>query len=812
MEQTLTQFENSITNTNVVRPQEKYPEDVKHVVKDGDTVTFTTQNGVMLRVQVVTDYILRFRYATEGFFEEDFSYAIANDFEGGYNKFELHEEDGCWQIRTAALRCCIKKKNLKAIFTDAETLKEINRDEKGFHWEPHPIYGGNIVMMSKTVQNGEHYFGLGDKPMQLNLRGKRVQNWATDEYGYSKDKDPLYKTIPFYVGIHNGTSYGIFMDNTFKSFFDFASERNSATSFWAHGGEMNYYFIYGKNSLDVVERYTNMTGKPELPPMWALGYHQCKWSYYPESVVRDLAAEFRRREIPCDALYLDIDYMDGFRCFTWDKEKFPNPPSLVADLSKDGFKTVVIIDPGIKIDANYSVFKEAFDKGYFCQRADGDYMKGKVWPGECYFPDFTRAEVREWWAGLFKGLISEDGVRGVWNDMNEPAVMEVESKTFPPDVRHDFDGHPCSHRKAHNVYGMQMARATFHGVKRFAKPHRPFIITRSLYSGTQRYSSTWTGDNLATWDHLWVANMQMQRMAISGYSFVGSDIGGFTEHPTSELFVRWIQLATFHPLMRTHSSGQHGNQEPWSFSDDATAIVKSFIELRYKLLPYLYTTFWQYAKNGTPMIRPMAFADDQDIHMIHRSNEFFAGDHMLVCPVTEPGHSQRYIYLPKGKWYQYFTQEKFDGAREISVEATLDSMPLFVRAGAVIPHYPVMQYVGEKKLDKMTLWAYYSTEKTRSTLYEDAGDGYEYQKGLHCEKTFTLSARENEITIRQHISGKFEPDYDKYDFQLVGLPFEPVNVLLDDVEVNTTICKMSDSHWEILVPKNFEVLNVSGNS
>jgi alpha-glucosidase len=810
MENTLTNFENILHQGNATRPLEKFPDEIISVNKDRDTVLFTCKGNVMLRVQVITDYILRFRYATDGYFQEDFSYAIDKAFEGGYTKFELHEEEGCWQIRTATLKCCIKKKNLKAIFTDAETGREINRDEKGFHWEPHPLYGGNIVIMSKTVQHGEHYFGLGDKPMQLNLRGRRVQNWATDEYGYIKDKDPLYKTIPFYVGIHNGLSYGVFMDNTFKSFFDFASERNSATSFWAHGGEMNYYFIYGKNPLEVVERYTNLTGKPELPPLWAMGYHQCKWSYYPESVVRDLAAEFRKRQIPCDALYLDIDYMDGFRCFTWDKNKFPEPHVMVKDLAADGFKTVVIIDPGIKIDWNYSVFKEAYDKGYFCKRADGDYMKGKVWPGECYFPDFTKAEVREWWATLFKGLIAEDGVRGVWNDMNEPAVMEVESKTFPPDVRHDFDGHPCSHRKAHNVYGAQMARATFHGVKRFAKPNRPFIITRSLYSGTQRYSSTWTGDNIATWEHLWVANMQMQRMAISGYSFVGSDIGGFTEHPTSELYVRWIQLATFHPLMRTHSSGQHGNQEPWSFSEEATEIVKAFIELRYKLLPYLYTTFWQYASSGTPMLRPLAFLDGNDPNLIHRTNEFLCGDHILVCPVTDPGTQQRYIYLPQGRWYNYFTNQLLDGGKEVHVDAPLETMPLFMRAGSVIPHYPIMQYVGEKKLEQLTLWAYYSKDKTRSTVYEDACDGYDYQKGNYCEKTFTLSAKDNEITIRQHINGKYEPDYDKYDLQLVGLPFEPVSVLLDDVPVNTNICKISDTHFEILVPRNFEVLKIVG--
>ncbi|MEY2923472.1 MAG: hypothetical protein RLZZ337_12 [Bacteroidota bacterium] len=794
---------------NVRRPQEYAPNELETVTKEGENVFFKSKNGVILKVHVVTDFIVRFRFATTGFFLPDFSYALDKNFEGSYQKFELKEEENCWTIRTAALKICIKKKNLKTVITDAVTGIEINRDEKGFHWEEHATYGGNIVMMSKTVQNGEHYFGLGDKATQMNLRGKRLQLWGTDEYGFAKEKDPLYKNIPFYTGVHSKMAYGIFFDNTFKSYFDFASERKSASSFWAHGGEMNYYFIYGPKPMDVVERYSNLTGKPELPPLWALGFHQCKWSYYPEKVVRDVCNEFRERQIPCDAIYLDIDYMDGFRCFTWDNEKFPEPTKMVAELEEQGFKTVAIIDPGIKIDANYSVFKEGFEKGYFCKRADGDYMQGKVWPGECYFVDFTMPEAREWWAGLFKGLVAENGIRGIWNDMNEPAVFEVESKTFPPDVRHDYDGHPCSHRKAHNVYGMQMARATFHGVKRNSRPNRPFVITRSMYSGTQRYSATWSGDNVATWEHLWLANIQCQRMSISGHSFIGSDIGGFTEHPSSELFVRWIQLGVFHPMMRVHSSGDHGAQEPWSFSDDATRLAKKFIELRYKLIPYLYTTFWQNTTTGAPMIRPLAFVDCEDPSTLYRNDEFLYGDHIFVCPIVEPGATSRYLYLPKGNWYNYFSLEMVEGGNEINVKATLEEMPMFVRAGAVIPHYPVMQYTGQYKLEKLKLVVFHSTTKVRSELYEDAGDGYEYQKGVFNIKTFTQLGNGKEITVRQHNTGKFIPDYQTYEMHLVGLPFIPSKLLIDDEEREAEFkLDTENGSYSVDVPAGFEVVKI----
>jgi alpha-glucosidase len=788
---------------------EYFPDNVAGVERDGDRVFFTSSNGVILCVAVVTDHIIRFRYATEGYFQEDFSYALYKNFERHHNLLELKEEEECWSITTDVLKVCVKKRNLKTIISDRKTGLEINRDEKGFHWEDHPSYGGHIVQMSKVVQDGEHYFGLGDKAMPMNLRGRRVKLWGTDEYGYSAGTDPLYKNIPFYTSIHGGVAYGIFFDNTFKSFFDFASERKTTTSFWAHGGEMNYYFIYGPRPLEVVERYAGLTGKPELPPLWALGFHQCKWSYYPEQVVRDICNGFRERRIPCDAIYLDIDYMDGFRCFTWDEKRFPDPSKMIADFEEQGFKTVVIIDPGIKIDPEYPVFREGFEKGYFCKRADGDYMKGKVWPGDCYFVDFTNPGARQWWAGLFKELIAVQGVRGVWNDMNEPAVFEVASKTFPDDVRHDYDGHPCSHRKAHNVYGMQMARATYHGLKDHGRPRRPFVITRSMYSGAQRYSAAWTGDNIATWEHLWLANIQCQRMSISGHSFIGSDIGGFTEHPSSELFIRWMQLGVFHPMMRVHSSGDHGEQEPWSFSEEATDIARKFIELRYKLLPYLYTAFWQNATAGTPMLRPVAFLDATDLNALHRNEEFLYGDHLLVSPVAKQGAISQYMYLPRGNWYDFFSNNKVEGGREIQVNAALDSMPLFARAGAVIPLYPVMQYVGEHRLEQLTLRIYHEESRVRSTLYEDAGDGYAYKKGMLNVKTFTHSGNGGSSILRQHITGKFETEYDNYRLEFAGLPFTPSRLWIDEVEVDAVFELSAEGCYCVDVPKDFEEVKIS---
>lgn len=799
-----------ILNTELEYKGDLFPSNIVSFKKDVDTLYFTSSNGVILQVTVMRDSVLRFRYITTLIVEEDFSYAITKYASRGYNKLEISEDDEKFLICTSKLICHIYKKDMRKLIFDAKDNTLLSEDELGFHWEESYQYGGEVVKMSKISQDGESYYGLGDKPVHLNLKGKRFENWVTDSYAYGKDTDPIYKTIPFYIGLHHKKSYGIFFDNTFRTYFDFAHERRNITSFWAQGGEMNYYFIYGPEMSAVVENYTDLTGKPhQLPPLWALGYHQCKWSYYPESKVKEITNTFRELKIPCDAIYLDIDYMDGFRCFTWNKDYFPDPKRMVKELADNGFKTIVIIDPGIKIDPKYPIFTDGLEKGYFCKRADGPYMKGKVWPGECYFPDFTNPEVREWWSELFKELVEEIGVQGVWNDMNEPAVMDVPGKSFPDDVRHDYDGNPCSHRKAHNVYGMQMARATYQGLKKFSYPKRPFVITRAAYAGTQRYTSTWTGDNVATWEHLWIANVQAQRLCMSGFSFAGSDIGGFAEQPNGELYARWIQLGVFHPFCRTHSSGDHGDQEPWAFDENITNIVRKFIEIRYQLLPYLYTTFWRYANEGVPMLKSMVLYDQEDTQTHYRTDEFIFGEKILVCPINEPNAKGRRMYIPQGKWYNFWNDKIFKGGKETWVDADIDSMPIFIKEGAVIPKYPIQQYVGEKVIDKVTLDVYFKEGKEQSELYEDAGDGYDYIKGRFSLRSFNLVGKKNELIVQQHKSGKYTTPYEVFKVNLHGLPFKILKIEVDNVERVLEDIK-SNGENTLEIPKDFTQLHIIG--
>jgi alpha-glucosidase len=801
------QIASMITNTQLEHKGDLQPANIIKYSKDVDTIDFFTSNNVILRITVIRDSLLRFRYTTKGYFNHDFSYGIDTNQSHGYNILELSETKTHYVITTSKVICRIAIKDARITLTDLEGFV-ILEDEKGFHWEECHEYGGNYVKMSKLAKESECYYGLGDKATELNLKGKRLENWVTDQYAFDRDKEPLYKAIPFYIGLHHGISYGVFFDNTFKSFFDFCHEKRNVTSFWADGGEMNYYFFYGPKMSEVIKNYTHLTGKPEMPPLWALGFHQCKWSYYPEARVKEVAAEFRKRQIPCDGIYLDIDYMEGYRCFTWNKEYFPDPKRMVSELTADGFKTIAIIDPGIKIDPENSVYQEALEKDYFCKRADGPYMKGKVWPGECNFPDYTKPEVRTWWAGLFKELISEIGIKGIWNDMNEPAVMEVPTKTFPLDVRHDYDGNPCSHRKAHNVYGTQMARATYEGVKKYSYPKRPFVITRAAYSGAQRYCSTWTGDNQATWEHLWIANMQMQRMAMSGFSFCGSDVGGFAYQPTPELFARWVQLGTFHPFCRVHSSGDHGDQEPWSFGEEVAQVVKKFVEIRYQLLPYIYTMFYKYVNDGDPMLKPLVYFDQSDTQTYYRAEEFIFGSQILVCPIHEPNAKGRRMYLPKGEWYNFWTNKLEIGQREFWIDVAFDEMPIFVKAGAIIPKYPIQQYVGEKEITEVTLDVYFKLGKEKSLFYDDAHDGYDYNKGRFSLSTFQLTGKDNELIIQCHKDGRFDATYQHYILNLIGLPFKIKAIEIDNETIDLKEIRLND--FKLKISKDFSEIHVIG--
>ncbi len=762
-------------------------------------------NTSTVEVLVLSDTIIRVRMAPKGYFLDDFSYATRSQpYPFTCERFEFAENDTHYAVVTAAVKCMVNKATFEFSFENHDGLV-VNSDRGSMHWEENTEYGGFHVYCSKQMQEAECIYGLSDKPTDMNLRGKRFAFWNSDTYAFEKGRDPLYRTIPFYIGLHHNVAYGLFFDNTFRSQFDFGKENAEVTSFWSNGGEMQYYYIHGPHMMDVVKRYARITGTHPMPPMWALGYHQCRWSYYPEAKLQELAQTFRQKRIPCDALYLDIDYMDGYRCFTWNQEYFPDPVRMIGELRQQGFRTVVIIDPGIKVDDDYPVYQEGCAHNYFCRRSDDYYMEGPVWPGRCRFPDFTSPAVRKWWGGLFRDLV-EAGVAGVWNDMNEPSVFG--SETFPNDVRHDYDGQGGSHRKAHNVYGMQMVRATYDGLKRLMRNRRPFTITRAGYAGMQRYGSTWTGDNVASWEHLHLASIMQQRLSLSGVSFSGSDIGGFTGHPDGELYTRWIQLGAFSPLMRTHSAGDTPAREPWTYGEPYESICRKFIELRYRLLPYLYSAFWEHHRYGFPIIRPLVMHEQANPMHLFRQDEFTFGDKILACPVLQPGAEKRVIYLPTGDWFNYWTDEPVAGGQEHIVSAPLDTMPIFIKSGSVIPEYPLMQYTGEFEIKELILNVYCAPVTANSFLYEDHGDTFAYEQDIYTEKKFHFVGDAQTYHLSQTSEGLYTPRYDTYKLRLRGLRTAPAAVWVNEQPAEGT-WDATNRLYELNVLKSFAHIRVT---
>jgi alpha-glucosidase len=474
-------------------------------------------------------------------------------------------------------------------------------------------------------------------------------------------------------------------------------------------------------------------------------------------------------------IYLDIDYMEGYRIFTWSQKNFPDPKKMVGDLARDGFKTVVIVDPGIKVDTTYHAYQTGLKEDLFLKYPDGRTYIGKVWPGACAFPDFTMTAARTWWGRSFD-VLTTVGVRGFWNDMNEPSVFDVPLKTIDLEVLHDDNGLRTSHTKNHNLYGMLMTRATYEGVRQLRSNERPFVLTRASYAGGQRYSAAWTGDNIASWEHLEIAVPMMLNLGISGQPFVGTDIGGFVGSPDGELYARWLQLGVFSPLMRTHTAWGTRDQEPWSYGARYTAINKAMIELRYKLLPYLYNVMVEASETGIPAMRPLAFEYPGDTHSRGNGSEFLFGDDLLIAPVLWPGAKKRDLRLPRGTWYDFWTGKRFQGSSNVTVDAPIDRIPVFARAGAIIPTQQIVQHSDQAPINPLT-FAIYPSDSSARVYYEDDGLTFDYQKGAYLRRVITQrkGASSCEIVIGE-AEGSYRPPARSCVLQILDFAASPTRV------------------------------------
>ncbi|KAF7126946.1 hypothetical protein RHSIM_Rhsim11G0034700 [Rhododendron simsii] len=546
--------------------------------------------------------------------------AVTSDMESGNMVFEPILEEGVFRFdcspdhRNAALPS-VSFVNSKDRDTPMMGTQQVPSYTPTFEC----VHGQQIVQLELPI--GTSFYGTGEVSGQLERTGKRVFTWNTDAWGYGPGTTSLYQSHPWVLAVlPSGEALGVLGDTTRRCEIDLRKE--STIKFIAPSPYPVITFGPYASPTDVLISLSHAVGTVFMPPKWSLGYHQCRWSYHSDARVREIAQTFRKKGIPCDVIWMDIDYMDGFRCFTFDQacysldnsERFPNPKSLVEDLHLTGFKAIWMLDPGIKLEQGYFVYDSGTERDVWIQTLDGKPFVGGVWPGPCVFPDFTQSNARSWWASLVKGFVS-NGVDGIWNDMNEPAVFKVVTKTMPESNVHRGDielGGCQNHSYYHNVYGMLMARSTYEGMKSADENKRPFVLTRAGFIGSQRYAATWTGDNLSTWEHLHMSISMVLQLGLSGQPLAGPDIGGFAGNATPKLFGRWMALGAMFPFSRGHSETDTIDHEPWSFGEECEEVCRLALKRRYRLLPHIYTLFYMAHTMGTPVATPTFFADPKD--------------------------------------------------------------------------------------------------------------------------------------------------------------------------------------------------------
>lgn len=711
-----------------------------------------------IRLQTYSKQIVRVTATRQQSFD-DFSYSVISPPSANAR---VVEQAGHIMLETGDLQVRIQRSPVRISFLD-KSGTVINEDEVGLGTS----WIGDQVTTYKKLQDGERFIGLGEKTGPLNRKGFAYQNWNTDAYAYHSGADPLYCSVPFYIGLHHGLCYGIFLDNTHKSHFNFGASNNRFASFSVDAGDLNYYFISGKNVGEVIRNYCHLTGTTPLPPKWSIGYQQCRYSYYPDKEVLNVARTFREKEIPADVIVFDIHYMEQYKIFTWDRSKFSNPKALMDQLKDMGFHVVVMCDPGIKVEKGYDTYDDGVKNDAFLKYADGEYYTGQVWPGWCHFPDFTKPSTRHWWREKFHGYV-DLGVDGFWNDMNEIATW---GNALPENIVFDFDGSPATTRKGRNVYGFQMARSTYEGTRELLKGKRPFNLTRSGFAGIQRYAAVWTGDNVSYDEHMMLGVRMINSMGLSGIAFAGYDAGGFVGDANTKLFARWLSIGALSPFFRAHTMINTRDSEPWSYGEEVEQISRNYIRFRYQLMPYLYSLFYEASQTGMPVQRSLAIdhADDDRVfdHQFH--HQYLFGPFILVAPI-ESGKELTKVFLPAGNWYYVFTGEKYAGDRVITIDCPIHRLPIFVKAGAILP----MEAANENtcvKSDTLRLHVYQGGDGNFE-LYQDDGVTFGYEDGQTCIRTISFSAANKTIRMSKS-NGKFQSNYSSIQLVLHG--FEKIN-------------------------------------
>ena len=768
---------------------------------------------VRLKVVALRDDVLRVTYARGSAFPEDASWAVLSTSRQSSVPVSINTDTDHFGFRTHALIVEVEKKTLRLTVLDpaGNVLEEDAR----------PIrFDGDAFRIYKKMPLDEHYFGLGDKTGPLDRRDEAFTLWNTDAYRFQESTDPIYKSIPYFMTFRAGHAMGILLDNTWRTSFDFGKELPDAYSFGSVAGPVDYYVFYGPSPKQVVETYAWLTGTPPLPPLWAFGFQQSRYSYMSQARVLEVANRLRADSIPADAIYLDIDFQDKNRPFTVNKAAFPDLPGMIAQLHEEDFHVVAITDlhianlPG----QDYEPYETGMTGNHFVKNPDGSVYTGRVWPGPSVFPDFTRQQTRVWWGTLYRGL-RHSGVDGFWNDMNEPSIFDSPTHTMPENAVHRIDelgfaSRAATHAEIHDVYGMENSRATFDGLKTIDPDTRPFVLTRATYAGGQRYAATWTGDNSSSWNHLRFTTPMLENLGLSGFAFTGADVGGYAGTPTPELLTKWFEVAAFQPIDRDHSEKGTGDQEPWVGGSEHEAIRRHFIETRYQLMPYLYTLADEATRTGLPLVRPLflefpkAARDGHPIDTdIPAAGEFMLGPDLLIAPPPYPEELDAYqVEFPTSGWYNFWTGEKVslpvspaaatpdtlavpdrDGQYSVTATPELSQLPVFVRAGSILPISPLVQSLSETPQGPLTLRVY-PGDGCLGELYQDDGKTYAYQRGVYLRMKFSCNntAKGMRLDLSSH-EGSYPAWWKEVHVEIFGLTRKQGELYVNGKKISATM-------------------------
>jgi len=791
-----------------------------------------TSSGVTLEVTALRDDVLRVRMWKADAAPEDASWAVlpaARSSRVGV----VTESHG---FATKTLRVTVDDQLLLTVADLAGNV--LQKDAAPVQWD------GAQFKVSKQGSWSDHFFGLGDKPGPLDRKAETFTLWNTDSFGWQESTDPIYKSIPFFIDINHGRALGVFLDNTWRTNFDFGHADPNRYTFGALNGPLDYYLLYGPEPKAVVSGWSWLTGTTPLPPLWALGFQQSRYSYFPESQLREVATRLRKDHIPSDVLWLDIDFQHENWPFTVNERAFPNFAGMVKDLAREQFKVVVISDLHIAKQPNkgYAPYDSGTAGDHFVKNPDGSTFVGKVWPGPAVFPDFTQAQTRQWWGTLYKTFVDE-GVAGFWNDMNEPAVFETPTKTMPDDVQHRIDEpgfrkRTAPHLEIHNVYGMENARGTYEGLLALRPDERPFVMSRASFAGGQRYSTTWTGDNSSTWNHLRMTVPQIVNLGLSGFSLTGADVGGFAGSPPAGLLTKWIELSAFQPIDRDHSAKGTRMHEVWVDGPEQEAIRRRYIEERYRLMPYLYTVAEETSHDGLPINRPLflefphAIEDGTPFDLTTGGAEFLVGSRVLVAPNPSPEEVAPYVVrLPPGTWYDYWTGERYIRAvpgtsldaeqrdlvlaeKQLSVTPKLDQMPVYVRGGTILPIAPLTQSTVEVPKGPLTLRVYPSAggsklaaEGCDGEVYSDDGESFAFRHGAYARIHFTCAVASDgsvSVTIGNQ-EGSWKPWWHSYRIEVVGWTPKQKQGAVDGRNVPLAAV---DGRWGVIADANVKLVQL----